>query len=309
MRSLSVSLLLAVLVIPAIPASGAPCITDDAGDRLCMERPARRVIPLYAAFTDILMGMGQANRIVGRTRADAPNGLSPDISVIGTHMRPSMELVLGLKPDLALQMGGRAEAAESVAALRQQGIPTAFFQVRPFEDLVSVIERVGILTGSETEATRLAASLRSRLELLRQTVTGLREPIPSVFFEVRYPNLLGAGPDSIVTDIIRFAGGQNVLAGSNTTRKGRVARLSEEELLRLDPDVYILQFGPMNKIPVPLRERPHFSGLRAVKSGRTLHVDEHLFSRPGPRAVDAAESLARFLHPNLFSPSQETTTP
>ena len=308
MRSLCVSIILAFFIFPTLPAVGASCITDDAGDQVCVEKPANRIIPLYAAFTDILMDIGQAESIVGRTKADAPKGLSPNIPVIGTHMRPNMELVLGLRPHLALQMGGRSEAAESVAALRRHGIPTAFFQVRTFEDLFSVIERVGILTGGETAATGLAVSLRSRLESLRQTVAA-SGTIPSIFFEVRYPNLLGAGPDSIVTDIIRFAGGRNVLADGHTFRNGRVARLSEEELLRLDPDVYCLQFGPMNKNPVPLQDRPHFTGLRAVKTGRILLVDEHMFSRPGPRAVDAAEKLARFLHPNLFSQSQEQTTP
>ena len=287
---------------------GASCITDDAGDRVCVEKPASRIIPLYAAFTDILMDIGQVKSIVGRTKADVHKGLSQNIPIIGTHMRPNMELVLGLKPHLALQMGGRSEAAESVAALRRHGIPTAFFQVRTFEDLFSVIERIGILTGSEAAAAGLIVNLRSRLESLHQTAAAAGT-IPSIFFEVRYPNLLGAGPDSIVTDIIRFAGGRNVLADGNTFRNGRVARLSEEELLRLDPDVYCLQSGPMNKNPVPLQDRPHFTGLRAVRTDRILLVDERLFSRPGPRAVDAAEKLARFLHPNLFSHSQEPATP
>jgi iron complex transport system substrate-binding protein len=56
----------------------------------------------------------------------------------------------------------------------------------------------------------------------------------------------------------------------------------------------------MNKNPVPPGERPHFATLAAVRAGRVHIVDERLYSRPGPRSVDAAEELARILHPRLF---------
>lgn len=294
-------LLTALILAPSV-ARAAICITDDAGDRVCLERPATRIVSLYAAFTDIFEAMGQPGRIAGRTKTDTSGTLPATVPVIGTHMRPNMELVLGLKPDLALQMGGRAEAAQSVAALRRHGIPTAFFQVESFADLFSVIARLGTLTGETAAADALVRSLSLRLDALKKALA----PVPSrpkVFFEVRYPNLLGAGPDSLVSDILHAAGGVNVLSSQGpdaASRKGRVIRLSEEELLRLDPDFYCVQVGPMNKNPTPLADRPHFAPLRAVRSGHSLFVDEYLFSRPGPMAIDAAEKLARELHPGIF---------
>jgi iron complex transport system substrate-binding protein len=75
-----------------------------------------------------------------------------------------------------------------------------------------------------------------------------------------------------------------------------MVQYSIEALLLEDPDVYILQTGPMNRSPMDPRERIHFKRLRAVRSQRVLRVDEHLYSRPGPRAVDAVEELARALH-------------
>jgi len=35
-----------------------------------------------------------------------------------------------------------------------------------------------------------------------------------------------------------------------------------------------------------------------VEEGQVLFVDEHIFSRPGPRSVEAVEKLAAFLHPD-----------
>ena len=114
---------------------------------------------------------------------------------------------------------------------------------------------------------------------------------PSVFFEVRYPNLLGAGEGSILTDIIRASGGENCLAG----HPDKLVRLSEETLIGLDPDIYLVQEGAMNKNPLPPAERAHFRSLKAVRRGGVLVVPESLFSRPGPSSITATEQLGAFI--------------
>ena len=66
---------------------------------------------------------------------------------------------------------------------------------------------------------------------------------------------------------------------------------------RNNPDIYLVQKGPMNRNQGDPKNRSNFQVLRAVRNGRVMFVDEYLFSRPGPRSVDAAEQLAAFLHP------------
>ena len=133
------------------------------------------------------------------------------------------------------------------------------------------------------------ADWQRRLAVLEQRYAG--QPPVRVFYEVRYPNLLAAGRASIVDETIRHAGGRNVLDAPQ-----KLVRCNEEMLVALDPEAYILQQGPMNPAPQAPAERPHYRGLSAVRSGRVLLVDEHLFARPGPRSVEAAERLARWLH-------------
>jgi len=133
------------------------------------------------------------------------------------------------------------------------------------------------------------AELEARLAAVARQVEG--KPRPTVFFEVRYPNLLGAGRGSLVNDIIRRAGGENVL-----THPQKLVPYSLEALLEVNPEVYLIQRGPMNKSPQDIHTRPNFQELRAVREGRVLVVEEEMFSRPGPRAVAAVELLARYLH-------------
>lgn len=268
---------------------------DDQGTEIRLAAPAKRIIALYGAFNEILAGMGLADRLAARTQADLEPPAIATLPSIGTHMRPNLELILGLHPDLVLQMGGRKAASEPVEALRRLGVPTAFFNVGSFADLFSLIERLGALTGEPGQAAALTSALHSRLDAVAAKVraaqaAGARPP--RVFYEVRYPNLLAAGRGFLVSEVIERAGGLNAVQ-----IEGKLVRLAEEELLRLDPDVYLVQRGPMNPTPIPLAERSHFATLSVRKTGHVHEVDERVYSRPGPRAVDAVEELARLLYP------------
>ena len=266
-------------------------ITDDLGRTVTLPTHATRIIALYGAFNEILAQLGLEDAIIARTKADTiPTSILTKPS-IGTHMRPNPELVAGLNPDLVLQMGGRKKALDSVRMLETIGIPVAFFSVTTFDELFSVIKRLGILTGTSPQATALCASMQQRLTNVQKRLANIDHK-PSVFFEVRYPNLLGAGNASIVHDIITRAGGTNIMDASV-----KLVRINEEEVIKRNPEVYLIQKGAMNPAPQPMQERPHFRTINAVQKGRVHIIDESSYSRPGPRAVTAVEELATLLHP------------
>jgi iron complex transport system substrate-binding protein len=178
--------------------------------------------------------------------------------------------------------------------LRQQGVPVAVFHPTTFDKLFGVIQKLGVLTGQPDRAEALNKELRARLAAIADKLQGVNSR-PKVFFEIRYPNLLGAGGGSMVNDIIQRAGGVNCL-----TSPKKIVRLNLEAVIAADPEVYVVQQGPMNPNPEPVPSRPHFNILRAVQAGRVLVVEEQLYSRPSPRAVEAVAQLAKFLHPHLF---------
>lgn len=270
-------------------------IVDDLGRTVRLDAPAERVVCLYGGLAETVVALGRQDALVARTKADDFPRSIVELPSVGTHMRPNLELIAGLAPDLVLQQAGRAEAAEVAHDLERLGIPVALFQPRSFADLFSVMLRVGSLLGEDQKAQALVAGLQERLDQVDAALEDIAER-PAVVFEVRHPNLLLAGRDSLVSEIIERAGGSNPVLNP-----GKLARLSEEELLRLDPEVYLIQRGPMNPAPLPLAERPLYRDLPAARTGRVLVVDEALYSRPGPRSILAVEQLARFLHPDRFS--------
>lgn len=267
---------------------GAAEIIDDSGRAVRLAVPARRIIPLYAGLSETLLALGLEDRIVARTVSD--DILSPSLPVVGTHMRPNPELIAGLKPDLVVQLEGREEAGQAAEILQRMGISVARFRIASFADLYSCIERLGVLSGEEAAAEALTASLRERLARIEARTPGNARR-PRIFFEVRYPNLLGAGGGSMVQDVIRAAGGENCLADFAE----RMVRLGEEALVLRNPDIYLVQQGAMNKAPVPVDSRDHFRTLAAVRTGFVRVVPESLYSRTSPRSIDAVEDLAAYI--------------
>ncbi len=274
-----------------MPAKGQEIrVVDDTGYELVLPKPAQRVIGLYGALSELMLALDLGHTLVGRTAADINVEGLKHLQAVGTHMRPNPELIVSLKPDVVLQFLGRKEASTLGLGLRKLGVPVLLFRLESFEDINSVLLRLGALGGAQAKAQALVQSYTSRIGFLRTLL--MDEPRVSLFYEVRYPNLLGAGGKSIVTDIMSVAGGRNVLTSSD-----RVVRLNEESLLLKNPEAYIIQTGPMNPDPKPLEQRPHYTQLQAVQNNRVLWVRELNFARPGPRAIDAAEQLARWLHP------------
>jgi iron complex transport system substrate-binding protein len=262
-------------------------VTDDAGREIRLDAPATRIIALYGAFNEILADIGCTDLLVARTAADDfPAALLAKPS-IGTHLRPNAELIMALDPDLVIQLGGRGEAMDSVRFLEKRGLTVAVFDLENFEQLFSVTQRLGTLTGKAEQARERVLAMRSDLGGIE---AGNTAPRPRVFFEARYPTLLAAGERSMVSEIIVRAGGENCVKAPD-----KLVRLGEEELLRLAPDIYLIQHGPMNPQPVPMDQRPLFRTLACVGAEEVHAVDQKIFSRPGPRNIEAVRQLAAII--------------
>ncbi|OEU70662.1 MAG: iron ABC transporter substrate-binding protein, partial [Desulfovibrio sp. S3730MH75] len=202
------SFFLLLAILPCNLAFAEISVIDDFGDKVVLKGPAKRIVALYGSFNEILFAMDLEDRIVARTAGDDYPAQIVKLPSIGTHMRPNPELIVALNPDLVLQMAGRSQAKAPLEPLKVRGIPTAMFQVTSFDELYSLIHRIGILTAEPERAEKLVQSMVVRLDKVKEKYTNINDK-PDVFFEIRYPNLLAAGKGSIVSDIIRKAGGIN----------------------------------------------------------------------------------------------------
>ena len=265
-------------------------IFDDSASQLVLKEPANRIVSLYPALSNIVDELGMKYKIVGTTKHDPIASHNPNITIVGTHMRPSFEIIVGLTPDLVLQGSSRRDALAIVAALKKRNIPVGLFHPHSFQQLFSTIKRIGTLIGADSQSNQLVKKMESKLLTIQK-----RYPPPSsrpkVFFEINRTSLLTAGTKNIVNDIIIKAGGENIVKIPK-----RIVRFNREELIKAQPDIYIIQKGPMNRGASKKFDSPFFKSLPAISKGNVLVVDEFLFSRPGPDSIKAVELLAQFIY-------------
>ncbi|PLX44178.1 MAG: iron ABC transporter substrate-binding protein [Deltaproteobacteria bacterium] len=274
------------------PADAA-CITDDTGEEVCLDAPPARVISTYGAFTETIWELGGGKTLVARTKNDTTIPEVAMLPAVGTGLRPNIEYLLALAPDLVIARASNA-GAETLASLRERGIETAAFDPASVDGVYSLIERLGVLFGLEARGGEIVEKIRGEIAAVEARVSK-RESTPTLIYEVRAEPLTVAGHDSLVAELVKIAGGELMVDVDK-----KLVRFDVEKLLSINPDLYVVQEGPMNVKPLPPLERTHHPALKAVREGKVLTVDEKLISRPGPRIGEAVEVLSRFIHPELW---------
>jgi len=256
----------------------------------------QRVISLYGGLTETIYALGLGPRIVGVANSDdyPPEVLSKPR--VGTHFNPSIEKILSLNPDLVLAKNRRGRTAEALKYLEVAGIRIFTADPHTIDDFFVLVKTLGKMFRCQDKATILINSYEQRLEKEYRKLASHRLK-KKVFFEVRYHDhsLIAAGQKSIVSEIIRIAGGINIVEASR-----QHVNYSIEGLLDKQPDIYIVQRGPMNCSAMPA-QRPIFKDLAAVINGQVYPVDEKKYSRFGPRTIDAIIELADILYPESIA--------
>ena len=143
-----------------VPVRGGIGVTDDAGRRVTLAAPARRIVSLLPSFTEILFAIGAGDRLVGRTTwCDYPTEALA-VPSVGDGMPPSVEAVAARRPDLVVlyRSGPNVTAAEQLERL---GIRTVLFDLNLLEELDPVARRLGTLTGQSERAESLARVMDS----------------------------------------------------------------------------------------------------------------------------------------------------
>ena len=255
----------------------------------------QRIISLYGGLTETLYALGLGSHIVGVANSD---DYPPEVlgkPRVGTHFNPSIEKILSLNPDLVVAKNRRGRTAEALKYLEVAGIRIFTADPQSIDDFFTLMKSFGNMFQCRDKATALIKEYRQRLKAEQDKVASRRQQQKKkVFFEVRYHDhaLIAAGQKSIVNEIIRTAGGINIV---ETPRQH--VNYSIEVLLDKQPDIYIVQRGPMNHSTMPA-QRPLFKNLTAVMNGQVYPVDEKKYSRFGPRTIDAIIELADILYPD-----------
>jgi iron complex transport system substrate-binding protein len=257
-------------------------VIDDAGRTVTLEAPAERVVACAPDAAEVVCALDPA-ALVGRSRyTDYPPELT-GLPVVGDFSSIDVERAAALTPELVVLAG--LEQEPTLAGLEALGLTAYVHFPESLDDLSAAYERLGELLGVPGRAGELTAELTSARERLAE-----RRPTrsPRVYLEISAAPLMAACAGSLQHDLLTAAGCENAFADLPRAYH----RVEPEELLAADPEIVLLLSG----IGVEEAEaRAGWSGMSAVRDGRVHALDPDLFSRAGPRIVQALDELGRIV--------------
>jgi len=273
-------------------------IVDDLGNTVEFQAYPDRIVSLSPSLTEILFAVGAGNQVVGRDEFSVYPEAALEIENVGSlYNEIPVETILDLDPDLVVV--AQIVSEEDIQVLLDLGI-LVFWQENPndFNELYANILEIAEMTGHPEEADALVAELESRVESVESTLANAtREPL--VFYELDATdpsNPWTTGSGTFIDYILTKAGGKNAAA----ELQGEYVQISAEELIAVNPEIILLSDALYGITPESVAERPGWEVITAVQNDAIYPIDPNIMSVPGPRLVDALETTARMLHPELF---------
>jgi iron complex transport system substrate-binding protein len=284
MRKLALCLAALMLSVP-LPVQA---LSDTAG-KAVMRSSAHRIISLSPATTEILFAIGAGPMVVGVSDYCNYPPEATQRPRVGAVMTLNLEKTLSLRPDLFLTTDGNPRFYERLDRLSKAQIVQ--LSSVTLASVTQNIRDLGQVTGREAQADALANRIEAGLQKA-QAEAKARKLRPRVFYMVWGEPLITAGPGSYLDDLIRTAGGVNAVRKLSTGNP--YPPYSWEALVAADPDVIL---APRHLKPTLDRLRRTQPGMKAVKSGRIVLLDDDLVSRPGPRVLEALAQVSKAIAP------------
>ncbi len=270
-------------------------VRDVHGEVHKLNRSYSRIISLYPSHTEVLVGIGAGDALVGTTMNEDLKDLKSQ-GMTEFKLGDSVEKFIGLKPDLVLvRPMVENKYRNLIAILKSRGVEIISLHPKTGYELEEYWLALGRLSGNEEGARRYIEEYRGRLARLREQ--GEKRRVKA-FFEARYSRgLYTNAENSIASYVLEVAGVENILE-ERSDRGSTIVPIKHEELLSRggEIDLYIAQRGVMNQRD--LRDIEASSGynlIRGVREGRILLVDEKTMSRPTSKILDAVEEIERYI--------------
>jgi len=255
-----------------------------------------RIVSLAPNLTEVLFALGLGDRVVAvSNNCDYPAGAAEKAKV-GTFWQPNTEAIIAAKPDLVVTLWFEQQRAVA-DTLDRTGIDVLTFRIDKIPELYAAIEKIGKAVGSERRAELLNDNIVGRLNALRRKFATSKKV--KVLWVVQTEPLRLAGRNTFVNQLIELAGGKNAIAPTIQ----QYPPVGTEELLAGGAEVIIqsaMGTGDIDRQQTAAEAFwGRFASLPAVKNKRIYVIRADTMLRLGPRLPEGAETIARYLHPDL----------
>lgn len=282
---------LLLVALSLAPKAAAEVYIDEAGRRVDIPAPPRRIVSLAPSITEVLFSLGLGREVVGVTMLSTYPAAARSKPKVGTFINVSLERVVALDPDLVI---GTADGnrRETVRQLEGVGIPVYIVKPGSLAEIFRMIMNIGRVTGREDEAMALVGGLRERVGRVASSLKGLERP--RVFLQIGINPVITVGRGTLHDELIYRAGGVNVYGEA----RERYPRCGIEDIIVKRPEIIIVSSMKRGGDFPAVREGwKRWEAIPAVRGDRIHVIDTDLIDLPSPRIVDGLERMAGIIHP------------
>lgn len=276
-------------------AASAISFTDMAGREIELAKPAAKIVALTPSDAEILFTIDAGDKIVGRGEyVDFPEE-TQNIPSVGTDGNTNLEQIINLKPEVVI-LSPMTQTEDQMKALEDAGITVVVENANTIEQVYTNINDLGKLTGNEAEAENLVDEMKATFKDFTDQASRQELAGNTVYYEIS-PLEFGlwtGGKNTFMNEIGNALGLKNVFGDLDSW-----AEISEEQVIEANPDYIITTSMPAANGSSPvdeIKKRPGWENINAVKNNQVFQANSDEFTRPGPRLMNAVETLYNFIY-------------
>jgi iron complex transport system substrate-binding protein len=272
---------------PASSASAAGSFPVTVGRMTLPTRP-ERIVSLSPTATEMLFAIDAGPQVMAVDDQSNYPPQAPKTKLSG--FKPSAEAIAAKNPDLVVLSDDIDKIMDQLSKLKIPVFQTP--AAKRLDDTYAEIGQLGVLTGHQNEAAALTGRMKADIDKIVKGVPQRAKPL-SYYYELD-PTFYSVTSKTFIGSIFGLMGMTNVAdAADPDGSKGGYPQLSQETLLKADPDMIFLADSKCCKqSPASVKARKGWSGMTAVKTGQIVALDDDIASRWGPRVVDLVRAVA-----------------
>jgi len=251
--------------------------------------PTMRIVTLSPNLTELVFALGRGDDVVAVTDYCRWPEAAQSRPRIGGLYTLNMEKLLALRPTIVLHS---ADHRGAIDQLRSFGIRTVLVPTESMDDIFRGIDQVGAELQASAQAEVVKLRIQSQLEEIEERY-GKKRRVKVLYavdnspWEMRQIYVLG--PGTFLDDVLRRAGGDNVMADS----KAHYPLLSREYIIAHPPELIVT--SKQEDTPQARAAWLEFLGRTEANAPRFLFIDDRHLAIPGPsigaRALEFAARL------------------
>lgn len=280
-------------VVEAFPVT----ITDDAGREVTIESEPKSIVSIQTSNTEILYALGVGDRLVGVSDyCNYPEEALKVQKVGGQDM--DAELILTLLPDIVFVTTYHHDTHGNILKQYEEAGITVVVtgSASTFDDVYKTMGMIAKATGTSDKADEIIKDMKDRRAVVEEKAKGITDK-KKVWVEVSpAPDIFTTGQNTFMHEMLETINATNAAEDQDGWVK-----MTEEEIVRLNPDVIITTYGYyVDKPAEQVLARDGWAEVTAIKNEQVFDVDSDTVTRPGPRLIEGVETLAKIIYPEVF---------